>query len=218
MRADAARNHLRIVTAAIEKLESDGPAVALEDIAQHAGLGVATLHRRFGKREDLIKAAAEHVFTEEIAPAVVEDGPDPWADLVATITGTVQAFSRHSVLLSLAREHAVMGMDTMQAYNEAKERVVSRVREVGAIRPDLTAADLTAVVIMAFAIAQRTSDEFTATNRHLTLLLDGMRPTGRPLPEQPRSTQHPDTPPIRSDQESGHPRPPARQTFQNRRS
>ena len=182
LRADAARNPLRIVTAAAEALESDGPSVALEDIAQRAGVGVATLYRRFGTRVDLLKAVAEHVFAEEIVPAVVDDGPDPWEDLVATITRTVEAFAAHPVLLSLAREHAVMGMDSKRAYAEAKERVLRRAREAGRIRPDLTAEDLTAVVVMALAIVHRTDHDPAATNRYLTLLLDSLRPTGTPLP------------------------------------
>ena len=57
MRSDAARNHLRIVTAAAAAFEEDGAAVPLDEIARRAGVGIATLYRRFGTREELIKAA-----------------------------------------------------------------------------------------------------------------------------------------------------------------
>ena len=77
LRSDAARNHRRIVTAAAQAFEIDGPAVSLDEIANRAGVGVATLYRRFGTRDELIKAVAEHVFAEEIATAIVVDGPDP---------------------------------------------------------------------------------------------------------------------------------------------
>ena len=69
LRSDAARNHQRIVTAAAAAFEEDGPAVSLDDIARRAGVGIATLYRRFGTREELIKAVAEHVFAAEIASA-----------------------------------------------------------------------------------------------------------------------------------------------------
>jgi AcrR family transcriptional regulator len=179
LRADAARNHLRIMTAAATAFEADGAGVSLDDIARRAGVGIATLYRRFGTREDLIRAVAEHVFAAEIATAIVEDGPDPWSDLVATITRTVDAYAAHPVLVSLAREHAVMRMDTMAAYRAAVHRVLDRARDAGVVRSDLTVADLKAVVVMALAITQHGG---TSGRRHLALLVDGLKPTGVPLP------------------------------------
>ncbi len=183
LRSDAVRNHLRIVTAAAVAFEVDGPAVSLDDIARRAGVGIATLYRRFGTREILIKAVAEHIFAAEIATAIVEDGPDPWADLVATITRTVDAFAAHPVLVSLARENAVMEMDTMAAYRAAAQRVLVRARDAGVVRPDLTAADLKAVVVMGLAIAHNAGCSGVGSRRYLALLADGLKPTGRPLPE-----------------------------------
>jgi AcrR family transcriptional regulator len=178
-RADATRNHLRILTAAAAAFEEAGAAIPLDEIARRAGVGIATLYRRFGTREELIKAVAEHVFAAEIATAIVEDGSDPWDDLVATITRTVEAFAAHPVLVSLAREHAVVGMDAMTAYRAAAERVLTRARDAGAVRADLVTADLKAVVVMGLVA----NGKGGAGRRHLTLLLDGLRPTGRPLPK-----------------------------------
>lgn len=183
LRSDAARNHLRIVTAAAAAFEEDGSAVSLDEIARRAGVGIATLYRRFGTREELIKAVAEHVFAAEIATAIIENGSDPWADLVATITRTVDAFAAHPVLVSLAREHAVMGMDAMTTYRAAAQRVLMRAREAGVVRADLVAADLKAVVVMALAVNGKAECGYGAGRRHLTLLLDGLRPTGRLLPK-----------------------------------
>lgn len=140
LRSDAARNHRRIVTAAAQAFEIDGPAVSLEEIAHRAGVGVATLYRRFGTRDELIKAVAEHVFAEEIATAIVVDGPDPWADLVTSLTATVDALAAHRVLVSVAAGHAVMGMDTMAAYAAAKDHLLQRAITSGAVRPDLDEA------------------------------------------------------------------------------
>lgn len=182
LRSDAARNHSRIVTAAANAFEKDGPAVSLDDIARCAGVGIATLYRRFGTREELIKAVAEHVFAAEIASAIVEDGADPWEDLVATLTATIDAFAAHPVLTSLAKEHAVMGMDTMAAYRAAKERVLGHARDAGVVRQDLTADDMKAVVWMALAIVHKSGRDTAANRRYLTLLFDGLRPTGQRLP------------------------------------
>ena len=191
LRSDAARNHLRIVTAATEAFEIEGAAVSLDEIANRAGVGIATLYRRFGTREDLIKAVAEHVFAEEIAGAIVTDGPDPWTDLVTSLAATVDAFAAHRVLVSLASEHAVLSMDTMAAYAVVRDRLLQRAIEAGVVRPDLTVADLKAIVVMGLAVVQKEqraqSDEprcapDSNVQRHLSLLFDGMRPTGKPLP------------------------------------
>ena len=76
-----------------------------------------------------------------------------------------------------------MGMDTMAAYSAAKDRVLSRARDAGVVRPDLTADDMTAVVEMALAIVHRTGRDPGVSRRYLTLLFDGLRPTGQRLPK-----------------------------------
>ncbi len=54
MRADARRNRQRILTAAQELIERDGPSVPLDDIARAAGVGPGTLHRHFPSKEALL--------------------------------------------------------------------------------------------------------------------------------------------------------------------
>lgn len=56
MRADARRNHERIVTAAREAFAEHGPGAPLDDIARRAGVGAGTLYRHFAGREALIEA------------------------------------------------------------------------------------------------------------------------------------------------------------------
>jgi hypothetical protein len=75
-----------------------------------------------------------------------------------------------------------MGMDTMAAYAAAKERVLGRARDAGMVRQDLTADDMTAVVWMALGIVHKTGRDTTVNRRYLTLLFDGLRPTGQRLP------------------------------------
>src|SRR2546421_709054 len=71
LRADAARNAQRIVDAG-RALLRENPQASAEDIARAAGLGVATLYRRFPTREDLIRAIVENIFTSDIAPLMVD--------------------------------------------------------------------------------------------------------------------------------------------------
>jgi AcrR family transcriptional regulator len=52
VRADAARNHERIVGAAVLAFEELGPEATLEEIAVRADLSVMTVYRRFRTRDN----------------------------------------------------------------------------------------------------------------------------------------------------------------------
>ena len=62
MRADAQRNFEAIVQAAADEIDRVGAGASLEDIARKAGVGSATLHRRFRTRRELLQA----VFADRI--------------------------------------------------------------------------------------------------------------------------------------------------------
>jgi AcrR family transcriptional regulator len=181
LRSDASRNYGRILDAAAQAFEHRGRRVSLDEIAARAGVGVATLYRRFRTREELISAVADHVFAADIATAIVEGGPDPWTDLVATLNATVDAFAAHPVLIDLARESAVFDLSAKSAYLEAIERVLNRARDAGVIRPELTVKDVTAIVIMALTMVRSRGRD--NARRYLALLIDGVRPIGHRLPE-----------------------------------
>src|SRR5579884_949937 len=56
LRRDAERNRSQIVTAAHEVFAARGLDAPLEEIARRAGVGIATLYRRFPTRQSLIEA------------------------------------------------------------------------------------------------------------------------------------------------------------------
>ena len=57
LRADAARNRAAIVAVARDVFAEQGLEAPLETIAARAGVGIATLYRRFPTREKLVAAA-----------------------------------------------------------------------------------------------------------------------------------------------------------------
>ena len=83
LRRDAARNRQRILKAASEVFTELGLEVSLDEVARHAGVGVGTVYRRFGTKEDLVAALfvdrVEKVAT--LAERAIEE-PDPWSGLV----------------------------------------------------------------------------------------------------------------------------------------
>lgn len=187
MRADAARNHRRIVDAAAAAFESDGADVALDEIARRAGVGVATLYRRFRTRDQLIRAVLEDVFTAEVEPTAAAGDGDPWADLTGSLTRAVEAIVGRRTLLRLARESGAYDVGSVQRYGRALTRLLDRAREAGVVREELTTRDLSAVLVMAMAVSASSDDDGPGPaadrRRYLALLLDGLRPGRPPLPE-----------------------------------
>ena len=79
LRADAARNSEKILRAARAMYAESGPDASLEEIARRAGVGIATLYRRFPNKEELVRAALEQKITEAMSPAIARalDDSDP---------------------------------------------------------------------------------------------------------------------------------------------
>lgn len=186
LRADAARNHRRIVDTAAAAFESDGADVPLEEIARRAGVGVAPLYRRFRTRDVLVRAVLEQVFVAEIEPTAAAGDGDPWADLAGSLGRAVEAIAGRRTLLQLARETGAFDVESAERYGRTLTRLLERAREAGAVRPELTPRDLSAVLVMALAVAEGSDAAATASGedraRYLALLLDGLRPGNPPLP------------------------------------
>jgi AcrR family transcriptional regulator len=55
LRADARRNREQLLAAARDVFVEQGPGAPLDEIAKRAGVGIATLYRRFPDRESLMR-------------------------------------------------------------------------------------------------------------------------------------------------------------------
>jgi AcrR family transcriptional regulator len=75
-RADAARNRARVLEAAARLFAERGPdAVAMDDVADAAGVGKGTVYRRFGDRHGLLLALLDE--SERELQEAVLSGPPP---------------------------------------------------------------------------------------------------------------------------------------------
>src|SRR5579863_4602175 len=83
LRRDAVRNRQRILKAASEVFTELGLEVSLDEVARHAGVGVGTVYRRFGTKEDLVAALFEDRVDSiaNLAERAIQE-PDPWTALV----------------------------------------------------------------------------------------------------------------------------------------
>jgi AcrR family transcriptional regulator len=83
LRADARRNHDQILRAATDVFVDRGPDAPLDEIARRAGVGNATLYRRFPDRQALLRAVVVDVYVRVLAEArlAVSEEPDAFSAL-----------------------------------------------------------------------------------------------------------------------------------------
>lgn len=154
LRADAERNRQRLIAAAREVFAERGLHVPMEDIARHAGVGVATLYRRFPTRAQLIAGAFEAkmcAYADAVAQALAE--PDPWAgfcgyiERVCAMQAEDRAFA--SVLAMTFPLDERFEAERARAFRGFTE-LVGRAKAAGKLREDFVVEDL-AVLLMANA-------------------------------------------------------------------
>jgi AcrR family transcriptional regulator len=92
LRADARRNREQIIIAAREVFLEQGIHASLEEIARRAGVGIATLYRRFPDRHTLVQQVALDNLTlvgEELDRATAAH-PDAWGALAQLLRRLVE--------------------------------------------------------------------------------------------------------------------------------
>lgn len=156
--------------------------MTLEEVAQRADVNVATVYRRFGARDQLVRAVLDHVLTAEIEPLAAIHTDDPWRDLVGMLDAATDVLARRQVTLALARECAAFDVDSVYRCLSSMDRLLSRAIDAGLTRPELEVRDLAAVIVMTLATAHSDDPHGADRKRYLALLVDGLRAGPASLP------------------------------------
>ncbi|HEX2703629.1 MAG TPA: helix-turn-helix domain-containing protein [Solirubrobacteraceae bacterium] len=189
LRVDAQRNQDRIVAAAHEAFAELGYEVTIEEIARRAGVGAATIYRRFPTKERLLHAIFETRIGElELAVAAAAAMPDPWEALLAGIRALVEIQTANMVFLQALDQAGAM----LELKDDIRDRVFkplcslfSRAQASGQIRRDLAPSELPLLIQMVTATAKHSPScaAPSSAERYLALLTDALRtPTPSPLP------------------------------------
>lgn len=162
LRADAARNRQRLIEAAREIFAERGLRVPMEDIARHAGVGVATLYRRFPSRAHLIAGAFEAKMSDYAdAVAVGLADPDPWAGFCGYIERVcaMQAEDRGfaTVLAMTFPTDKQLGAERDRAYHSFLE-LVARAQAAGKLRADFVGEDFAMLLMGNAGVIAGTAD------------------------------------------------------------
>jgi AcrR family transcriptional regulator len=191
LRADAERNRQRLIAAARDMFAERGLDVPMEDIARHAGVGVATLYRRFPTRADLIAGAfgAKMAAYADAGAQALAD-PDPWAGFCAYIERVcaMQAGDRGfaNVLCMTFPADKQFEAQRERAYRSFLE-LVRRAQAAGGLRADFVAEDLP-MLLMANAgvVAGTAGSAPDAWRRFAAYMIQAFgTPSAAPLPEPP---------------------------------
>ncbi|WP_156000284.1 TetR/AcrR family transcriptional regulator [Streptomonospora sp. PA3] len=155
LRADARRNREQIIAAARELFLEQGIHAPLEEIARRAGVGIATLYRRFPDRHALVRQVALDnmaLVDAEMERATAEH-PDAWGALTQLLRRLVEL--RIGVFMpvlasSLEEDMRGDGGALKAKRNELLERMEQLIRtaqDEGQLRRGVTPIDIMLGVI-----------------------------------------------------------------------
>jgi AcrR family transcriptional regulator len=185
LRADARRNRDRLLRVAQEAFATEGVAVPLDVIARRAGVGPGTLYRHFPTKEALFEAVVHDRLHQLIHHArELGSGEDPGAALSAFLDHLLQESAPKQDLVDALDGAGVDVQDavfaTAAVLRDEIAVLLDRAQAAGAVRADLTSADLMALV-SAFLHAMRPRVAAPADPaRLLSVLRAGLAPPPQP--------------------------------------
>lgn len=184
LRADAARNRERIVAAATEVFAERGLEASTAEIAARAGVGEATLFRRFPTKDDLVTAIIGVRFEEsaELAAECLEDD-DPWRGVERFLYGMAERAAQDHGLSDQAKERCVASpalAAERRRIIDLTSQLVRRAQKADVLRDDVAGQDLMFLMSAVASLAELPFPGLRADlwKRYLGIFLDGLRPEG----------------------------------------
>lgn len=199
LRADARRNREQIITAAREVFLDQGIHGSLEEIARRAGVGIATLYRRFPDRHMLVQQVAleNMALVGEAMDRATAEHPDAWGALAQLLRRMVELrVGDFMPMLASILEEDLRGAGGELKANrdrlvERMEQLIHAAQQEGQLRQGIGPIDLLSSIIKLSRPLPVIGAELNEllTNRQLELFLGGLHATAldasEPLRRQP---------------------------------
>jgi AcrR family transcriptional regulator len=188
LRADARRNLEQLLAAARDLIATKGSGVALEEVAQRAGVGIATLYRRFPDRHALLRGVVLDALeqTRAAAERARVEHEEPFEALAAYLRAALEL--RVSAVIPEVLDVLDLDEPVLAAAREASaqsaEVLIEDAHGSGGLPRDVTFAD---VGMMLVRIARplpgpmSESLKHDLARRHLELFIRGLRHPGTRL-------------------------------------
>jgi AcrR family transcriptional regulator len=193
LRSDAQDNRDRVIEAARELFAESGLGVTMRQIARRAGVGPATLYRRFPTKQDLVLEA----FAEELGAcsAIVREAaadPDPWRGFCRVIEGVTVLNARNQGFTDAFTAGHPSAID-FAAHRAGVTREIAAISRraiaAGKLRADFVLDDFMLVLLAGRGLATVPSrDRVAAARRFAAHAIEGLRAgdANYPLPKPPR--------------------------------
>ncbi|RRO13627.1 TetR/AcrR family transcriptional regulator [Saccharopolyspora rhizosphaerae] len=185
--AASARHDDAVIRAAREVFAEHGMAAPISEVAQRAGVGVASIYRRYPSKTELVeqvRIAAFRLVIDEAEAARAEE-QDPWQALSRFMHRCLREGSGIGTVLpqpEAQHPRSVVFRDLQQRVAEVIEALVEDAKLAGELRADVDWPDVL-LLFKHLNPSLPTSEPRRAElrARYLGLVLDGMRAEGAPL-------------------------------------
>jgi len=188
-RADARRNHKRILEVARALFAEHGFDVQVEQIAKRAGVGVGTVYRHFPNKIEMLQALIQDRF-DGLADAAREGiaNPDPWAGFEGFMRYSAGVMARDRALSEAMFEQPEMMRAGAEGVGmpELLPELIERAQQAGELRPEMIWEDVPGLICgVGRALSEgKIGPQEMSWERYLAIILDGLRaPGATPLPD-----------------------------------
>ncbi|SDD06914.1 TetR/AcrR family transcriptional regulator [Glycomyces harbinensis] len=171
LRSDAEQNRERIVEAARAVYRREGLGGSMAHIARTAGVGIATLFRRFPDRSELVAAVFEDAMEANLAAAVEARGAaDAWegfSGYIETVCG-LQAENRGFAEVLTMNFGSAKGLERRrQEAFDAFLELIDRAKAAGRLRADFTPEDFLILLMANAGVLGAAGDAAPEASRRL---------------------------------------------------
>lgn len=180
-RADAVRNRRILLAAAADEFAEHGLNASVSDIARRAGIGKGTVFRHFATKDDLVAAILiDRMDALHTLGLRLLDAEDTGQALREFLTAAArQRQERDLSFLAEASESMVEVGLARDRFLDTLERLVTRARDSGAIRGDVTGTDVFLLMCAPNYVAGYVPNAPPGLwKRYLAVIFDGLRPEG----------------------------------------
>jgi AcrR family transcriptional regulator len=180
LRADAQRNHERILEAAREVFADCGADAQMDDVARRACVGVGTVYRHFPTKEALLAELVRQkfrVFAANARTALEHDG-EPFGVFADMLRRNADVCARDA-----AMQHALSGVGEhiwthaqaeYEELNALSGELIARAQRAGTMRPDVRPTDIGMLMCGVSSTMAHSAPGFD-WRRHLELVIDMLR-------------------------------------------
>jgi len=182
-RVEVRRSRERILAAAEHHYSRYEHDPTMSELAKLAGIGSATLYRRFASIDDVIRELhGRQVAHLQSIGDDVRSQPTGWDAIVALVLGIIDTLQEHPSLQRLNRK--MVGLDSEHRFtsqwDDELDQIVAYAQAEGSLRLDVNSNDITFAAFRVGAYSNLPANERDRVlGRQVGIVLDGLRADGR---------------------------------------